>query len=67
MKVQTLRDFERRFQMDPLQDCKGHVEVKAESSLLSQPEEHVLVKSEVGDVKFDYSLEQGMIILLFFV
>ena len=53
--------MESSFQMEPVQECEGHVEVKTESDFLSfscQPDEHVDVKSE--DVMSDCSLKGGI-------
>ena len=64
MWVQNLlqmRDMESNFQIEPFQECEGHVEVKTESdfwSLSCQPDERVDVKSD--DVKSDCSLEGGI-------
>ena len=56
-----MRDMESSFQIKPVQECEGHVEIKTESdfgSLSSQPDEHVYIKSE--EVESDCSLEGGI-------
>ena len=55
-----MRDTESSFQEEPVQECKGHLEVRSESDLFSQPEEYEKVKSEVEDFENHYILKQGM-------
>ena len=54
-----MRDMESSFQIEPVQECEVHVEVKTESdfwSLSRQPDEHVRLE----DVKIDSTLKGGI-------
>ena len=55
-----MRDMESSFHGERVQQFEGHVQIKTETDLPSQPELHLEVKSEVEeDVKKNYTFEQG--------
>ena len=58
MQAQIIRDMESSVLMEPVKDCEGHLDIKAESdswSLYSHPDEHV-----EKQVMADYSLKEGI-------